>query len=278
MSHRIRAITTSLIAACAAAALGATPAAVAEPEPPGDAQAGQVTIAQGLGFDACTAQSVSALQAWWGTSPYETVNVYFGGNNRGCRQPNLSPSWVDEVTGIGWNLLPTYMGHQPFCMLGDKEHRYNADNATAIGTSDAEDALAQAEHLGFLPGSALYADIEHYDNSNASCVTAVRRYVSAWTETLQAADYLAGVYVHQSSGLPDLSAVYDSPEHATPDAVWMARWDDDPSLTGWPTAPDDQWADHQRAKQYIGPHTETWGGVTINIDSDSLDAPVATVG
>lgn len=279
MSHRIRAAVAGLFTTCVAATVvGFTPTAVAEQRAPADVESGQVTIAQGLGFDACTAQPVSALQAWWGTSPYETVNVYFGGINRGCNQPNLSPNWVRQVTDIGWYLLPTYMGHQPICMLGEKEHRYTADNATAIGTADAEDALAQAEYLGLLPGSALYADVEHYDNSDSSCVTAVRRYVSAWTETLQAAGYLAGVYVHQNSGLPDLSAVYDSPDYARPDAVWMARWDDDPSLTGWPTAPDDQWADHQRAKQYIGPHTETWDGVSINIDSDSLDAPVATVG
>lgn len=277
MKHHLRTVAVTALAASAAllttGASAADPRDDATPEP-----AAERTNAQGLGFDTCTAPSVDALQAWWGTSPYETVNIYFGGLNRGCDQPNLTPDWVQQVNQIGWGLLPTYMGHQPACMLGDKEHRYNADNAAAIGTSDAEDALAQAEHLGLLPGSALYADVEHYDNSDSACVTAVRRYVSAWTETLQGAGYLAGAYVHQNSGLPDLSAVYDSPDHATPDAIWMARWDEDPSLTGWPNAPDSQWADHQRIKQYIGPHEETWGGVTINIDSDSLDAPIGTVG
>jgi uncharacterized protein YraI len=85
------------------------------------------------------------------------------------------------------------------------------------------------------------------------------------------------VYVHQDSGLRDLSAVYSSTTYARPDAVWMARWDGNTSLSGWPTAPNSQWAKHQRAKQYLGDHNETWGGVTLNIDSDSLDAPVATV-
>lgn len=275
MKHRIRAVALGLTATCAALTLTGAAPAVAEDEAAEPAAA--VTIAQGLGFDTCTAPSITALDAWWGTSPYETVNIYFGGLNRGCRQPNLTPSWVQQADAMGWGLLPTYMGYQPYCMLGNKEHRYTASNATAIGTSDAQDALAQADRLGLLPGSALYADVEHYDNSDSSCVLAVRRYVSAWTQTLQDAGYLAGVYVHQNSGLADLSAVYDSPDYARPDAVWMARWDGDPSLTGWPTAPDHQWADHQRAKQYEGPHNETWGGVTINIDSDSLDAPIATV-
>jgi uncharacterized protein YraI len=34
----------------------------------------------------------------------------------------------------------------------------------------------------------------------------------------------------------------------------------------------------QRGKQYRDDHNETYGGVTINIDSDRFNAPVATVG
>ncbi len=34
-------------------------------------------------------------------------------------------------------------------------------------------------------------------------------------------------------------------------------------------------ADHQRIHQYRGGHQETWGGVTVNIDNNSVDAPVA---
>jgi uncharacterized protein YraI len=162
-------------------------------------------------------------------------------------------------------------------MFGDKPNRYTAANATTRGTSDASDAVTRAKALGLLPGSALYADVEHYDRTVSSCRTAVLRYVSAWTKKLHASGYLAGVYVHQDSGLRDLSDSYGSTTYARPDAVWMARWDNNSALTGWPTAPNSHWADFQRAKQYRGDHDETWGGVTINIDSDSLRAPVATV-
>ena len=62
-----------------------------------------------------------------------------------------------------------------------------------------------------------------------------------------------------------------------PDALWLARYDLNSSLTGWPGIPSTQWATHQRAKQYRGGHNETYGGVMINIDNDNLDAPVATV-
>ncbi|GAA1854350.1 glycoside hydrolase domain-containing protein [Myceligenerans crystallogenes] len=258
--------------------VGLAPPAAAEPETPVAYPSGStVTRADRLGFDACTAPSRAALDAWNGTSPYRAVNIYFGGNNRACAQPNLTRDWVHDVTAAGWKLLPTYFGYQPFCMFGDKPHRYTVTSAAARGNSDADDAVARAAALGVRPGSALYADVEHYDRENSTCRTAVRRYVSAWTKSLHADGYLAGVYVHQDSGLRDLSNSYDSTSYARPDAVWMARWDGSTSLQGWPTAPDSHWSAYQRAKQYRGDHDETWGGVTINIDSDVLRAPVATV-
>ncbi|WP_275007290.1 glycoside hydrolase domain-containing protein [Promicromonospora iranensis] len=257
---------------------GLTIPAAAEPETPIRYPSGSTaTRASGLGFDTCTAPSLAALGAWKGTSPYGTVNVYFGGNNRGCAQPNLTSTWVRDAAVAGWKLLPTYFGYQPYCMFGDKPNRYTATNATTRGSSDASDAVAKAKALGLLPGSALYADVEHYDRTIPACRTAVLRYVSAWTKALHSAGYLAGVYVHQDSGLRDLSASYTSTTYARPDAVWMARWDGDESLTGWPTAPDSHWAVYQRAKQYLGDHDETWGGVRMNIDSNAIKAPVATV-
>ena len=252
--------------------------AAAEPDTPVVYPSGSSgTRASRLAFDTCTAPSLSALAAWKGSSPYKAVNIYFGGNNRGCAQPNLTKAWVSGATAAGWRLLPTYFGYQPSCMLGSKPNRYTASNATTRGTSDATDAVTRAKALGLLPGSALYADVEHYRRTNTSCRTAVRRYVSAWTKTLHRSGYLSGVYVHQNSGLRDLSDSYNWSSYARPDAVWMARWDGSKALTGWPTAPNSHWAVWQRAKQYRGDHDETWGGVTINIDSDVLRAPVATV-
>lgn len=255
----------------------ATPAAAEPDTPVVYPSASTATLADRLGFDTCTAPSLAALNAWKGTSPYSAVNVYFGGNNRGCAQPNLTAAWVRDAVVGGWKLLPTYFGYQPYCMHGDKPNRYTAANATSRGTSDGTDAVSKAKALGMRAGSALYADVEHYDRTDASCRTAVRRYVSAWTTTLHSSGYLAGVYVHQDSGLRDLSDSYTSTTYARPDAVWMARWDGNSSLTDWPTAPNSHWATSQRAKQYDGDHNETWGGVTLNIDSDAIKAPVATV-
>ena len=57
----------------------------------------------------------------------------------------------------------------------------------------------------------------------------------------------------------------------------MARWDNVATLTGWPTAGNTLWAEWQRAKQYRGDHVETWGGVSLTVDSDIIKGPVATV-
>jgi hypothetical protein len=34
------------------------------------------------------------------------------------------------------------------------------------------------------------------------------------------------------------------------------------------------WSQRSRIHQYRGDHDETWGGVTINIDSNYVDGPV----
>lgn len=257
----------------------AVPAAAEPATPTAYPAASSATRATGLGFDTCTAPPASALQAWWSAgSPYRTVNTYFGGVNRGCSQPELTAAWVSSVARQGWRILPTWFGAQPFCKIGaSKPVRYDASTAAAVGDAEAVQAVRAARALGFRQGSALYADVEHYDTTSSTCVTAVRRYVSAWTERLHSSGYLAGAYVHMLSGAPHLSQSYGSTAYARPDAVWVARWDGNPSLRDWATVPNSRWAVGQRIKQYRGDHDETWGGVTLNIDSDALDAPVATV-
>ncbi|HEY9294405.1 MAG TPA: glycoside hydrolase domain-containing protein [Microlunatus sp.] len=280
MPARVKVLSGGCAAAAAAvliAGFAATPAAALPDSPVVYPSGAAATPASGSGFDTCTAPSASALAAWRGSSPYTVVNIYFGGNNRGCAQPNLTSTWVRQVTSSGWKLLPTYFGYQPSCIFGSKSNRYTATDATTRGTSDGNDAVTKAKALGLLPGSALYADVEHYDRSITSCQTAVRRYVSAWTTALHKSGYLAGIYAHQDSGIRDLADTYNSTSYARPDAVWMARWDGNASVTNWPTAANSYWANWQRAKQYRGDHNETWGGVTLNIDNDIIKAPVATV-
>ena len=61
------------------------------------------------------------------------------------------------------------------------------------------------------------------------------------------------------------------------DAIWIAAWNDTPNIFGFPPSvlPDTYWSLHQRLHQYKGGHTETWGGVTLNIDTNVVDGPLA---
>ncbi|WP_436003823.1 glycoside hydrolase domain-containing protein [Knoellia sp. LjRoot47] len=275
-----RRITAWLAAAVATGALALVVPSAAEGDPATPATypaASSATRTSGRFLDTCTAPALTALAAWRGTSPYTGVNIYFGGRNRGCAQPNLTASWVRSSVAAGWSLVPTYFGDQPFCVFGTKPFRYAASDAAARGAADGADAVAQARALGLLAGSGLFADVEHYDRAFAGCTAAVRTYVSEWTRALHRSGYVAGVYVHQDSGLRDLAASYTSTTLARPDAVWMARFDNVASVTGWPTAGNTLWAEWQRAKQYRGSHDETYGGVTINIDNDVIRGPVASV-
>ncbi len=271
--------------ACAVAVLTATtllppllaPPAAAEPATtvtyPVGATATRFT---GQAFDVCTAPSVAALKAWR-ASPYRAVGVYVGGVNRTCAQPELTSRWVTEVSKLGWRLLPIYKGRQPWCGAKPTDQKITAAGARSEGTAAAVDAVGKAKALGILPGSGVYLDIENYPATDAACRNGVLTFVSAYTKELHRRGYLSGVYANLSSGAIHLSAAYGSTSYARADALWIARWDGNRALTGWAGIPNSQWSVHQRAKQYRGDHPETHGGVTITIDSNQVDAPLATV-
>ena len=230
----------------------------------------------GFAFDTCTAPTVAQMTAWR-SSPYKAIGIYIGGPNRSCAQPQLTASWVTTVTKMGWRLIPIYMGRQAPCTFRPNAVKMSTTAPGNDAVRDVADAVAKAKALGLLAGSAIYGDMEHYDATNSTCRSAVLRYLSLWTSELHRQSYLSGVYAHQNSGAPHLASVYNSTSYARPDALWIARWDLNSSLTGWPTVPNSYWAIGQRGKQYRGDHNETYGGVTLNIDSDRFDAPVATV-
>jgi len=229
----------------------------------------------GQGFDTCSAPSIATMQAW-NASPYRAIGVYIGGPNRACAQPNLTASWVSTLAQMSWRMLPIYLGLQAPCTDAVGKTKITPSQATAQGTASAADAAAAARALGMLSGSPLYADMENYLATDTACRTAVLQYLSAWTKEVHRQGFLSGVYANLSSGALHLSQFYNSTSYARPDVLWMARWDGSSSLSGWAGISNSQWSVHQRMKQYRGDHNETYGGVTLSIDNDQVDAPVAT--
>ncbi|TDO52376.1 uncharacterized protein DUF1906 [Kribbella sp. VKM Ac-2527] len=259
--------------------VGAAGSAAAEPSTPIAYPAGATSTRYvGWAFDTCDAPTLAQMTAWK-SSPYRAVGIYIGGGNRACKaQTNLTPSWVSSVTKMGWRLIPIYLGWQAPCNT-TKPLRMSSNPATASAqaTGAAADAVSKAKALGLVGGSAIYGDMEHYDASSASCRDAVLRYLSSWTKELHRHGYISAVYAHQNSGAVHLAGAYNFASYARPDALWIARWDGNYSLTNWPNIPNSYWANGQRAKQYQGDHNRTYGGVTLRIDSNRFDAPVASV-
>jgi len=226
----------------------------------------------GLGFDACTAPSSRSMAAW-ADSPYRAIGVYIGGLNRGCSQPNLTPSWVSAQTAAGWHLIPTYVGLQAPTSSCSSCGKLSSSRAIAQGEEAAVDAVAQAAAIAIGPGSPIYFDMESYART-ASATAATLAFLQAWTEKLHSLGYQSGVYSSSASGIADLATQVGG-EYEQPDNLWFANWNGQASGAD-SYVPASAWASHQRIHQYRGGHDESYGGVTINIDNNYVDA--ATVG
>jgi hypothetical protein len=272
---------------CPSSAIGRHRAILVEPAAPrGRAQASALAAPgpapvsggseqyTGLGFDACSTPSGRTMRAW-ASSPYRAIGVYIGGANRACSQPNLTPEWVEEQVAAGWHLIPTYVGLQAPTSSCSSCAKLSSSSLRAAtqGTEAAEDAIEEAAAVGMGPGSPLYFDMEAYTRTT-SATAATLTFLSAWTEQLHAAGYLSGAYSSSSSGIADLGRAVGS-EYVLPDDLWTANWNGAQNVLD-PYLPSDAWASHDRIHQFRGGHDETYGLMTINIDSDFVDG--ATVG
>lgn len=240
--------------------------------PPG----GNTRISLNRGFDKCTAATVSQMQTWWSNSPFYDVNIYFSGRNRGCSQPQLTASWVDQVSAMGWGLIPTVVGYQASCSVCTSCQKHSSDPAIAEtqGRGEADIAVSDAANLGLTAGTVLYYDMERYDDLSGvgACSTPVKAFLKGWTDRLKERGYISGVYGSPTNANNDWINI---PEASRMHAIWMARWNNVMSV--WSIAPvtDNHWTNHQRIHQWAGPRDENWGGVTFNIDNNISDAPIA---
>lgn len=227
---------------------------------------------QGLGIDTCTAPSAATMSDWL-ASPYRVISTYLGGANWACTYGNFTSSWVSQVAAEGWQFIPIWVGPQASCTQLTNTTVIDPANAAAQGTAEAASAVAAAQEFGYGQGTPIYYDMESYDNSDTACSQATLTFLGAWTAGLHSAGYLSGVYSSAETGIADLVAQYTNTAYQSPDDVWFADWNDNPVLTN-PYAPAADW---QGAilHQYYGSHNETWGGATLSLDSDVVDAAVA---
>ncbi len=236
-------------------------------------------IFTGRGFDTCEAPSLGTMAAWT-ASPYGAVGVYIGGRGRACpEQRHLTPGWVQNVTQMGWRLLPLYVGSQSPCVHSDRKRRYaiDPDRARQQGVSEGRDAVRQAKALGMELDSALYLDMEAYDRTDAECAETTLTFVQGWSSEVRRLGYLPGFYSSAGSGVTHLQQARDEGEKDLPEIMWFARWNDSPDVDGEPSLSAGAWEPHRRIHQYRGNVKETYGGRTVNIDRNLVDAPVAVI-
>jgi hypothetical protein len=229
----------------------------------------------GRAFDACTAPSLNAMKAWKG-GLYGAAAVYVGGRNRGCTQANLTSSWVKSVNSLGWKLIPLYVGAQPPCASGSNPEKMTTTNASSLGATDGNDAVAKSKALGMKAGSPVFLDMEAYSITNTSCNNAVLAYVRSFTKTVRNAGHRGGFYGFTSSSAKAIATATNKTD--LPGNLWYALYDGKATTTtDWPWGAT-QFTDHSRGHQYLVNSKESRGGYTITADRDWWDGPVAIVG
>ncbi|MFE6774722.1 DUF1906 domain-containing protein [Streptomyces sp. NPDC057702] len=235
-------------------------------------------VFQGWAFDRCQAPPVSTMRAW-SASPYRGVGVYFGGRGRHCRtQKYLDKGWVREVTKLGWNVLPVYVGSQSPCVIAKMKRKYTiGDNAWAQGRAEARDAVASAGRLGMVRGSALYLDMEAYHHRRYRCGRTTLAFVRSWSREVRQQGYVPGFYSSANSGVRHMEQSRKAGEPDLPEVMWFARWNVPPSLYGEKWLDRQAWHPHRRIHQYAGDVVEEHGGRRLAIDRNRVDAPVAVV-
>lgn len=237
----------------------------------------QTEIFVGQGFDKCEIPTLSQMQNWITNSPYRAVNLYIGGSTRSCDNPTLTASYVSQLGQQGWKFIPTWAGPQAAGISNDPITAYNQ------GISEANAATDVAKNLGLAltdgSGTVIYYDLESYDTTNTLKRDAIKSFMSGWTARLHEIGSKAGVYGSSSgSAISDFASISN-----VPDAIWAAHWLDpyqyrsDASVWDVAYLSNGLWNSHQRIRQYAGPHAETWGGVTMTIDSDAIDGIVASI-
>ena len=234
-------------------------------------------INQGLGFDACTAPSTSTMQKWWSGTPWSWVGIYIGGAVRACSQPNLTASWMNTTYAQGWRYELLWVGPQAPCSAFATRMSYDTTTAYSQGKTEAISAYNALVGLGFASNALntpVTYDMEAYPNTS-SCRAAVKSFMQGWVDQLAVAPaQVSGVYGSACGTYVDDFAAIARP----PRFINAADWDGDHSTWNLSCIASSHWTSSQRFKQFQGGHNETWGGVTLNIDSNCANAPTAAGG
>ena len=242
-------------------------------------------VSQAEGFDIACAVSAPDMLTWWEYSPYYDVGVYLGGSNVTCkRNTYLNSTWVSSVSGMGWGIIPLWVGLQSPCKKMKTDEFWTISETIPYneGQWEADDAVAAASSLG-MSDSMIYFDMEYYPpgtnlKDGTACSPLVVQFLQGWADELHSNGYAAGLYGSLGDWWTTSGGAQDFIQLSGQiDAVWIAD-DDSSNDTVWNIGglPNSYWSNNQRIHQYIlGEASETWGGLPLGtLDRDVEDAPV----
>jgi xanthine/CO dehydrogenase XdhC/CoxF family maturation factor len=237
------------------------------------------SIVSGEGFDMCAVPTATQMQNQWSLSgnPYTATAIYVGGETMSCSQPNLTASWVTQVSSQGWDLIPLWVGPQAVqgCSICQESGgtpcpgmSTNTATAGSQGAAEADSAVNAANALG-VTHSIIYYDLEAYGRNcgTASCISqctgtllseasaSAKAFVNGWVQELHAKGFDGGVYGSSLNAEDD----WNSTVIAYPaDAVWLGAWNgyDDVQT---PAAVFNLWPSNMRIHQYCNSGTTGTG-------------------
>lgn len=267
-----------LVLTALAADMTASPPGVASDHSARGAAA-KVSTFRGWAFDTCLTRSTDTMRRWR-QSKYGAVGVYFGGRGRACkRQPHLNHAWMRAVKGMGWRVLPLYVGSQSPCVVAkNKKNVRIGRQPWSQGKQEGRDAVRAAKAVGIQQDSPLYLDMEAYAYRDKSCANTTLSFVRSWDREVRRQGYVPGFYSSADSGVRHMEAARRAGVGDLPSVMWFARWRTKPHLYGEPSLSDNAWRPARRIHQYAGNVKERHGGRTLVIDRNLVHAPVARIG
>ena len=232
------------------------------------------------GFDTCAAVNMTRMSTWRASSPYSVYGLYLGGSMAYCPNTVFDATSLRVLFNAGWRFIPTWVGPQAPCSSFRDKFSLNTTTAYNQGIDNANQAVEAVKTRGMTnpdgSGSVIYYDLESFLGDTA-CTEAVRSFLKGWTTRLHQTGNKSGLYA--TSRNLDNNKIYTIAP--VPDVVWIAEWYWTPYFRDWVTVfnvdylANSYWANHQRIYQYAGGHAETWGGLTMSIDSNVIDGMVA---
>lgn len=221
------------------------------------------------GFDTRTYPGDAAMRTWLAESPYRWVGYYLPAP---CY---TGTSWVgtrDRIADMGWGIAPLFVGEQDWSVIqpndttvAEQGARCSTQNLTAAqGAADAvvADSIMNAE--GFAPGMPVFLDVERMER----VTRAMEDYVHAWfTRMLELGRYTPSLYAHERNVTPLFERArnaFETAGRSDQPFLWVAR-SGGFDLT---SRPSDSGILSAAIWQGRFDVDETWGGVTLRIDSN----------